>query len=143
MKKNVFSAFVIMLGLLIALGPQLLFKVCSIHGGTFPLCHWSARAELGMGMLIAALGICLMVFTDPKTQLGLYIGIFFSSIIALSIPNALIGGCNVKTMDCRRVAFPAITIISVIALVFSAFMAVYIEIKKPPVEKVSSEMQEG
>jgi hypothetical protein len=142
MKKAIISgAIVIALGLLIALGPQFLFKVCSSHGGAFPLCHWSAQAELGMGMLIAALGICLIVFTDQKTQFGLYIGIFFSVIIALSIPNALIGGCNVKTMACRRVAFPAITIISVIVLVFSAVMAVCIDMKKPPVEKVSYEMQ--
>jgi len=134
-KKNLLcGAVVIVLGLLIALGPEFLFKVCSAHGSTFHLCHWSARAELGIGMLIAALGICLIVFSDLKTQLGLYIGIFFSSIIALSIPNALIGGCNIKTMACRRVAFPAITIISIIALVFSVIMVVYMEKKNTPAD---------
>jgi len=138
MKKYIIcAAMVIVLGLLIALGPEFLFKVCSAHDSTFPRCHWSARAELGMGMLIAALGICLIIFTDSKTQIGLFIGIFFSSIISLSIPNALIGGCSVKTMACQRVAFPAITIISVIMLVFSAAMVVYMEKKNTPLERVS------
>jgi hypothetical protein len=126
-KSFIFSTVVILLGLLIALGPQFLFKVCSIHGVTFPLCHWTARAELGMGMLIAALGICLIIFTDLRTQLGLYIGVFLTSIIVLGIPHALIGGCNANIMACRKVAFPAITIISVIALVFSAAIVVYRE----------------
>lgn len=142
MKKSfIFSTVVILLGLLIALGPQFLFKVCSIHGGTLPLCHWSARAELGLGMLIAALGVCLFVFTDLKTQLGLYIGIFLTSIIALSIPHALVGGCKANTMACHKIAFPAITIICVITLVFSAVIAVFMEKKNSPTEKGSFERQ--
>jgi hypothetical protein len=131
MKKNIiFGSNIIVLGLLIALGPQFLFKVCPTHSGTFPLCHWTAQAELGMGMLIAALGICLIVFTDPKTQIGLTIGIFFASILVLGIPHALVGGCKASTMACRRVAFPAITVEGIILLVFSIAIVVYSEIKK-------------
>jgi hypothetical protein len=135
MKKSfIFSVVMIVLGILIALSPQFLFKVCTVHSGAFPLCHWSARAELGIGMLIAALGICLIIFNNKKTQLGLYIGIFFTSIISLSIPHALIGGCKASTMACHRVAFPAITIISVIALLFSAFLVVCLEKKNTSVD---------
>jgi hypothetical protein len=131
MKKTTISSIVvIILGLLIAMGPQFLFKVCAAHSGAFPLCHWSARSELGMGMLIAALGICLIVFTDAKTQLGLVIGIFLASIIVIGIPHALIGGCKASTMACRRVAFPAITVIGIILLVFSIAIVVYSEMKK-------------
>jgi len=132
MKKSIIiGSTVIVLGLLIALGPQFLFKVCPAHGGTFPLCHWTARAELGMGMLIAALGICLIVFNDPKTQIGITIGILLSSIIVIGLPHALIGGCKASTMACRRIAFPALTIEGMILLVYSAVMVVYIEIKRP------------
>jgi hypothetical protein len=132
MKKSIIiGSVVIALGLLISLGPQFLFKVCMAHGGAFPLCHWTAQAELGMGMLIAALGICLIVFTDPKTQIGLVIGVFFASILVLGIPHALIGGCKVSTMACRKVAFPAITVIGIILLVYSIIVVVYSEIKKP------------
>ena len=127
MKKIIVSGgIVIALGLLIALGPQFLFKVCAHGEDSFPRCHWTGQAEIGLGMLIAALGICFIVFNDSKTQLGLCIGIFLSSIITLAVPHALIGGCGMMSMDCRRVAFPALTVEGVILLVFSAVSIVII-----------------
>jgi len=137
MKRNIlFGSVVIVLGLLIALGPQFLFKVCAHGENGYPHCHWSAQAELGIGFLITALGICMIVFTDHKTHLGLSIGIFLAGIIALFIPHALIGGCGMMTMQCHKVAFPALTAESVVLLVFSAVIAVYIEMKKTSVMNV-------
>ena len=137
MKKSIISgAIITVLGLLIAFGPQFLFKVCSTSCGCcgdIPTCHWSARAEIGIGMLIAALGLCCIVFNDSKTQLGLMIGVFLSSIIALAIPHALIGGCEMKSMACHRVAFPAITVISAVLLAGSALYTVLSEVKRSPV----------
>jgi hypothetical protein len=134
MKKSViFGAVVIALGLLIGLGPQFLFKVCEA-GCCGNLCNISAQAETGVGLFIIALGVCLMVYTDPKTQLGLFIGIFLAGIVALAIPHALIGGCGGMTMDCRRVAFPALTIESTVLLVFSAIMMAVIIMQKQGTE---------
>jgi len=132
MKRNIiFGSVVIVLGLLIALGPQFLFKVCVREECCdYPHCHWSAQAEIGMGFLIAALGICMIVFTDPKTHLGLSIGIFLAGINALFIPHSLIGGCDSMAMACHRVGFPAITVESIILLVFSMAFTVYGEMKK-------------
>jgi len=127
----------IILGLLVFLGPNFLFKVCPPHEGTFPLCHWSAQAEIGMGLLVIALGLCYLTFTDPKTQFGLAIGLFLSGIIVIGIPYALIGGCTSsikdgkELMDCRRIAFPALTIEAIILMAYSAFTAVYLEFRKP------------
>jgi hypothetical protein len=130
-KVIIFGALIIIFGLLIAMGPQFLFKICKHGEEGFPHCHWSAQAEIGIGFLIIALGACMIVFTDTKTHLGLAIGTFFASIIALSVPNFLIGGCGMMTMQCRKIAFPALTAESIVLLVFSAVMAVYIEMKKP------------
>jgi hypothetical protein len=132
MKKSIITgSVVIALGLFISFGPQFLFKVCAVHGdGGFPHCHWSAQAEIGMGILIVALGICMVVFKDPKTLLGLCIGVFLSGIVSLGIIHFLVGGCGSAAMACRRVAFPALTVESVILLVFTAVVVVYIEMKK-------------
>lgn len=156
--KNIviFGSVVIALGFLIALGPQFLFKVCGIYmteegvlddccadeelveAGccdtvitSYPQCHWSARAEIGIGFLIAALGACMIVFTDAKTHLGLLIGVFMASMIALAIPNFLIGGCNSLAMQCRRIAFPALTVESIILLIFSAVLLTVSTMQKP------------
>ena len=133
MKKNIIiGAVVFVMGLLIALGPQFLFKTCPPHEeGGFPHCHWSAQAELGMGILIAALGLCMAVFADPRTRLGLAIGTFLAGFVSLFIPHVLIGGCAKAEMACHRVAFPALTVESVVLLVFSIVYIVYIEKKHP------------
>jgi hypothetical protein len=131
MKKNIIiSSIVIALGLLISLGPQFVFKVC-VAGCCGNLCNITASTEVGVGLLIAALGACMLVYTDLKTQLGFVIGLFMASIVALAIPHVLIGGCAGLEMDCRRVAFPALTIESVILMILSASLAAYILMKKP------------
>ena len=98
----------------------------------YPVCFWTVQGVLGLGFLIIALGLCLIIFTDPKTQLGLAIGIFLSGIVTLCIPNTLIGGCRMSTMPCRTTAFPAITVFSVIVIALSAAYIVYLELKKKP-----------
>jgi len=130
MKKIIIcGSIIIVLGLLIALGPQFLFKVCAHKEDSYPHCHWSAQAEIGIGLLIAALGACIIVFTDRKTHLGLLIGAFLASIIALAIPNMLIGGCGMMSMQCRKIAFPALAVESVVLLIFSAIMITVIALK--------------
>jgi hypothetical protein len=119
------------LGLLIALGPQFLFKVCDpMMDGSFMKCHWSAQAEIGAGALIAALGIALTVFAAPKTRLGLVIGVFLSGVLALLIPHSLIGGCGMPSMACRKVAVPAITVICILLLIGAGLYTAYLARKK-------------
>ena len=101
------------LGLLIAIGPQFLFRVCDSHT---MICHWTAQAEIGIGAIIALLGISMFIFSDIKIQLGLSIGILLSGIHALLVPHLLIGGCATPSMPCKTTAFPAITAISILLL---------------------------
>jgi hypothetical protein len=126
----IFGVIVIVIGLFIAFGPQHIFKVCAHGDGAYALCHWSAQAEAGIGLLIAALGACVIVFADARTRLGLFIGIFLSGVVALAIPHFLIGGCNSASMRCRTTAFPALTVESVILLVFSAVILTITAMKK-------------
>ncbi|MDR2111193.1 MAG: DUF4418 family protein [Spirochaetaceae bacterium] len=132
MKNRIVSGgAVLAAGLLIALGPWFLFKVCPVMGDMVMKCHWSARAETGVGGLIAALGIALVVFAAPKTRLGLTIGIFLAGVLALLIPHTLIGGCVTHSMPCRIITFPALTVISILLLITAAFNALYLaRIKK-------------
>lgn len=155
MKKMIIRLIVIVFGLLISLGPQFLFKVCGstmMSSGTIDdcciepevssccapvissrsVCYWTARAEIGIGLLIVALGACLIFFTDLKTQLGLLIGIFLASIIALFIPYTLIGGCASMDMQCHRIAFPALTAESIVLLIFSAVVLTVNTVRNPP-----------
>jgi hypothetical protein len=121
----------VVLGLLIALGPQFLFQVCGpMMDGGFMRCHWSAQAEIGVGALIAALGIALVVFAAPKLRLGLAVGVFLSGILALLVPHALIGGCAMHTMACRKIAFPALTVVAILLLIGAGLYIAYLARKK-------------
>jgi hypothetical protein len=115
----------VVFGLLIALGPQFLFKVCPV-GDRIMKCHWSAQAEIGAGALIAALGIALILFADPLARLGLAIAVFLSGVFALIIPHGLIGGCSMPSMACRKIAFPALTVIIILLLITTAVNLLYL-----------------
>jgi hypothetical protein len=130
MKRNIIiGAVIIVIGLLISLGTQYIFMPCPPHGNTYALCHWTTQAELGMGMLIAAFGLCFIVFPDTKTQIGLTLGIFFTSIMVIGLPYALIGGCTDHSMRCHKVTFPVVTVLGSILLLYSIFVIVLNEIK--------------
>jgi hypothetical protein len=118
-KRNLNGIVFFLLGLLVILGPRYLFRVCVPDEYGFPLCHWSAQAEIGVGALIAALGIGLVICEDRKICLGLAIGIFLSSIVVLCIPHILIGGCAMPSMACRKMAFPCITLAGIVLMVYS------------------------
>jgi hypothetical protein len=124
------GAAAVVLGLLIALGPQFLFKVCEPMHDNFMKCHWTAQAEIGIGALIAALGIALIIFASPKVHIGLAIGVVLAAVVALLFPHVLIGGCSMETMQCRKIAFPAITIISIITIALGVLYTVYLIRKK-------------
>jgi hypothetical protein len=131
MKNRIASgAAVIVFGLLIALGPQFLFKVCPVMGDVIMKCHWSAQAEIGVGGMITLLGVALIVFASPQIRLGLTIGVFLSGVLALLIPHALIGGCVMHSMPCRKITFPAITAINILLLIGAGLYAVYLARKK-------------
>jgi hypothetical protein len=121
MKKTIiFGSTVIICGLLITLGPIYLFKACAPGCcSAYPECIYAVQAELAMGMIITALGIFFFVYNDSKTQMGMTIGIFLTSIMVILIPHVIIGGCAIRTMECNILTYPILTVLGVFVLVFS------------------------
>jgi len=131
MKNKIISgSAAIVLGLLVALGPMFLFKVCGAHLDGIPRCNWAARAELCMGILVAAMGICLIIFTDVKTGLGLSIGIFLMGLVTGVLPvQRLMGFCSEPEMACNRAAFPALIVLSALIVIGACFNVIILERK--------------
>lgn len=157
----------ILLGGLIAFGPQTIFPVCKVHtteqssaqgsgktdasqsnpaNGTNMIqsaedsgeqssmvtksmvmkCHWTVKAELGAGLLIALLGVFLLIFRSGQIRLGLSLALILNGILALLIPTVLIGVCGSLHMTCRSLALPALTILSGIVITASAANVIYL-----------------
>jgi len=116
----IFCILIIITGLVIALGPQYIFKGCPAGccGGN-TICHWSIKLMLAVGMIVTALGAFCFVYSDPKIQLGMTIGIFLTGIISLLALHVIIGGCEIKSMNCNLIVIPILTGLSILAIIIS------------------------
>ncbi|MCL2174522.1 MAG: DUF4418 family protein [Treponema sp.] len=129
-RNNISGGAVILFGLLIALGPQFLFKMCGQHESGYSACHYAGLAELCVGILIASVGICIVLISDIKVQLGLTIGLFLMAIVAGLIPYEIFFGvCDSDTMSCRNAALPALTVLSSCLLIGVVYNMIYLEKK--------------
>lgn len=165
MKNRIITAILfILLGGLIAFGPQSLFPVCGVHRAETPAmqgtknmaehtdtqadekmnmgssegtgaqsampgsnvmkCHWTAQIELGLGVLIALLGVLLLLSKSGDVRLGLSLSLILNGLLVLIIPAVLVGVCGSIHMSCRSLTLPALIILSS-AVVFAAAANVY------------------
>jgi len=121
MKKTIiFCVLIVISGLLTALGPVYIFKGCAAGCcSSYPECYWLTKYMLGMGMIITALGLFYIVYNDVKIQMGMTIGLFFTSITALLAIYVLIGGCETKSMECNLVTIPFLTGLNILVVIAS------------------------
>lgn len=132
MKKRItVGAIFILLGLLISLGPSTIFAICGpMDDGKFMKCHWTARAELGIGLGIVLLAVLSIVFASKEVRAGLLLGIATLSSNSILIPTALIGVCGGEHMQCNALTRPALLVIGVISIVIALVQAVILLRKK-------------
>jgi hypothetical protein len=111
---RIFGILISLLGALTALIPIWIFPACeklieTAAGGTVPMkCHWSGKAEIGIGALILCSGILLVSLRSPHTRIGVSLMSALSAFLGIAVPAFLVGGCAMKTMTCRISTFPAI-----------------------------------
>lgn len=89
-------------------------------------CHWAARAELGIGLVIAVLGLLLIIFRSAQVRIGLSIALGLNGILALLIPTVLIGVCGNVKMTCRSLSLPALVILASMVTVAAAANVFYL-----------------
>jgi len=152
--RIIFGAIIIVLGLFVAIGPQVMFKPCdnmlTVTDGTIkddgtvnitrrvPMrCVWTAGVDLGIGIMIALLGAALIIFPSVKVRFGLAIGTLLASIFTFLLhqnvpePNSIfIGVCRGAAMLCRQGFAQALTSLSILLILSSALYVVYLAKKK-------------
>lgn len=126
MKRNYVAGIIsIILGLLIAIGPKLLFPVCSAlielaNGKKIPMkCNWTAQAEIAVGALIVITGILLIVFREQIAQIISSIFLFLLGASTVLFPTYLIGVCPTETMSCHVATLPALIILGSCVMVLA------------------------
>jgi hypothetical protein len=89
-------------------------------------CHWTGQAELGAGFLVVILGVAMLGCASNRVRLGLSIALCLAGILSLLFPSALIGGCMMETMPCKKISFPVIYLCSILTSAGAAVNSRYL-----------------
>ena len=122
----------IILGVLLAVAPWTFAPVCEVggmyaqlaSGKTLPMpCGWTARAEIGLGVLLVVAGILLAIAKSNETKriigiIGAVIG-----VLAILFPTYITKMCVVAEHPCNLVTKPVLVLLGLAALIVSAYVA--------------------
>ena len=120
-------------GIFAAVGPWTVVPVCeagdpplyvkTISNKSLPMpCGYTARAETGVGAIIAMGGLGLMMAKSPGTRRGLgYMGLGLGAL-ALLIPTSLIGVCANASHNCVLTTQPTLIILGGVVMAGSAYV---------------------
>ena len=126
MKNKLFASIPAMvLGLLIAVGPQTFAHVCRVQEGKMPMaCHYTAHAALGVGIIIMVLGLCALLFNNAGIRAGINIAVALLGVLVICVPTVLIGVCKGAMMHCHMVTLPTLIVLGVLTIVFGVIAVV-------------------
>lgn len=121
MEKKTAGIVSLIAALLLVFGPQYLFQVCPV-GEKIMKCFWTARAEIAMGVILAAVGALQLSKQATSGLRNLCLVSIAVSVAAASLPAVLIGGCRMPQMACRVSAFPAIYAVCTTNIILQCFV---------------------
>lgn len=116
----------ILLGALVAIAPQTFAHVCAVKE-TPMACHYTAQAALGIGIVIAVLGVAGL-FVSNQTRAGLDIANAVLGVLTITVPTVLIGVCKGAMMHCHMVTLPTLIALGVLLAVLAS-IAAYLDLK--------------
>ncbi|MBD8047464.1 MAG: DUF4418 family protein [Clostridium argentinense] len=112
-------------GVLLIFGPQTFIPVCP-QGEKIMKCFWTQRAELGIGILFMASGVCVFLTKSELIRLGISISNVFLGVLTFLVPFVLIGGCKNLDMTCRSITFPIFYVIASVVIIVSFLNCFYL-----------------
>lgn len=132
MDKNKISGIVIaLLGLLTALIPTVIFKVCEAMEGKFMKCHWTAQVEVALGIAVIVLGVLVIIAKEKAASAAFAVASAINGVLVILIPTVVIGVCGSADMPCNSGTKPALIIAGALIIVAALVNAIaYITSKK-------------
>jgi hypothetical protein len=128
---NGIGALLVLLGIVVILTPWIIFPVCE-HYGSYMMtqsgmqvpmtCGWTARAESGIGALIAIGGGLLIFRSTPETRQAVGIYTIAMGILVILFPTFIIGMCKMAEHPCRALTLPALEILGIIVILVGGYL---------------------
>lgn len=126
MKNRVIVSIIyIVLGILLALVPTVLFPTCDATEMKMA-CYYTKQAEVGLGVLVAVLGIVALLSKNVDVRRGLSIAVLGIAGLVVAYPLYLTGLCKMSDMMCRLRTLPALILISVVIGVVAIINFLYL-----------------
>ena len=101
MNKTRLTGIVIaVLGLLTALIPTVIFKVCAAMDGKFMKCHWTSQTEVALGIATIVLGLLIVLSKEKAAGAAYAVASAINGVLVILIPTVVIGVCGSADMPC-------------------------------------------
>ena len=105
MKNKLMSIGTMIIGVLLAAGPQFLFKVCPV--GDKPMkCFYTAKALIAVGVILAVVGALQLLAKQAESKRLLAITGAVVCVMSILFPTVLIGSCMKPDMSCNGYPHP-------------------------------------
>lgn len=120
-KNDLVGVAFLLLGALLSAGTKWLFPPCSpTENGSWMKCHWAGQVSIGIGIVLVSLAVAYLLISSRPARAGVSLAVIPIGLFDLATQYGLIGLCGKAAMQCRAVTQPAVTIISVAAIVLGA-----------------------
>ncbi|WP_158092536.1 DUF4418 family protein [Gilliamella sp. A7] len=146
MKNRIVSSVLfIFIGALLILFPLYILPVCPLpdaqtipattmagdghmHStpGKIMKCFWTARAEIGIGSLVIAIGALVLFSRSLFVRMGLSMALACTAVLAAAIPTILIGVCGNEMMRCNMGAKPALILLAIVLVIAAISNVLYL-----------------
>ena len=114
-------------GVLIALTPFVLPACAELlkttMGTSIPMkCHWTAQAEIAMGVLVAIVGALIFTFAKQAETRGALNAVALAlGAVVILIPTVIIGTCADPSHACNIGMKPALLLLGSVTMLLGAF----------------------
>jgi hypothetical protein len=92
-------------------------------------CHYTAEAEIVVGVMIALLGLLLIFVKSAETRIVIGVGEVGLGVFAVLLVTTLTGMCPATTMECHILAEPMLKILGAVVAILGAVL-IYLGLKK-------------
>lgn len=127
MKKKMSSALTIIVGLLVAIGPQIIFPVCEVHKEMVMRCHYVAQMCIGFGIAIVALGMLTFFSHSHLLNKGVFLAQILFGALVIATPTLLIKVCESPMMRCHSKTRPILVLLGVGLIIINLISIVIIK----------------
>ncbi|HUM84127.1 MAG TPA: DUF4418 family protein [Lachnospiraceae bacterium] len=107
-------AFLTLIGSIIAIAPFTFAKVCKQIDGMASNCYYTAKGALGIGALLALLGLMAIFVKSEGVRRGLVLAYLLASVLEIVTVTALFPVCDNAQMQCRLVSFPVLLVLGIL-----------------------------